>query len=315
MEFDSYLPEKQKKRKKRRRYFFILLACLVVYILLVGAAWFVLRSPWLRVKTVSVEGNSAVSSSTIVALLQSSVLRGHDLWKALLGFDNILAWPKELSAADLAFIPEIKSLTIEKGYRSATVSVNVEERKPYGIWCLREPQTDADGTQTDAEETRTVADETQTTTEGQQLSASSLPAEASAQAGPQLSASCWWFDEDGVLFKRALAAEGSLITTVDDYSQKNIGLGSSILPQEFISNAFSVFETLKSSGLNIEEIRLNNLTNEEVTVLTYDGPELYFSLRFSAANDLAVIRDLMSKPGFNNLDYIDFRVENRAYYK
>ena len=39
------------------------------------------------------------------------------------------------------------------------------------------------------------------------------------------------------------------------------------------------------------------------------------SLRFPADDDLAVLQSLMSKPSFNNLQYVDFRVENRAFYK
>ncbi len=127
--------------------------------------------------------------------------------------------------------------------------------------------------------------------------------------------SCWWFDDEGVLFIRALQVEGNLITVVDDYSQKNLGLGSNILPSEFIPNVFSVFKVISGSDFSIKEIRLNDINLQEVEVDTYAGPKLYFSLRFSADNALAVIQSLKNQPGLEKLQYIDFRLENRAYYK
>jgi len=88
---------------------------------------------------------------------------------------------------------------------------------------------------------------------------------------------------------------------------------------------FSVFDVLKASGIAPKEIRLNDLTLQEIEVDTYaglpteasakTGPKLYFSLRFPSSNYLPVIQKFLSKPDFGKLQYLDFRVENRAYYK
>ncbi len=126
---------------------------------------------------------------------------------------------------------------------------------------------------------------------------------------------CLWFDDEGVLFERAVAAEGGLIMTVHDSSQKGLGLRSNILPAEFIPTMFSIFKVLGESGLNMKEIQLKDLALEEIEVTTFDGPTLYFSLRFPAVNDLVAIQNLSAKPGFGKLQYLDFRVENRVYYK
>ncbi len=315
MELDSYLSEKQKKRRKRRRYIFILLVCLVIYALSIGAAWVLFRAPWFRIKAVVIEGNATVPDGAVTDLLRSHIING-GLINSFLGFNNILAWPDALNGKDLISVPVIKSLKIGKNYRAMAISVNVVERQPYGIWCLASPQTYADPLRRSFSE----ASQTQNNADSYDIprqSALSLPAGASAQAGSRESApeECWWFDRDGVLFKHALAAEGGFVTAVHDYSQNGLGLSSSILPQDFIAGAFSIFEVLKLSGLGVEEIRLDDLAKQEFEVLTYGGPKIYFSLRFPANNTLAVIQNLMSKPGFNELEYVDFRVENRAYYK
>jgi hypothetical protein len=132
------------------------------------------------------------------------------------------------------------------------------------------------------------------------------------QASPTV---CWWFDRDGLVFKKSLPLEGSVVKVVYDTSQQSLGLGTHVLPQQFLSPLFSVFEVLQTSGLAVQSIRLHTLSSEELEVQTANGPLLYFSLRFSAANTSAVLEKLMQEDSFKKLEYVDFRVENRAYYK
>lgn len=123
---------------------------------------------------------------------------------------------------------------------------------------------------------------------------------------------CFWFDDSGFIFDKAPDTEGNIVRTTDDYYQKNIGVNSFILPQDHIKNYFSIIQALDDSGVSVKEIRLENLDLEEMKVLTY-GPVIYFSLRYPSDNAAQVIRSLGSK--LNTLQYIDFRTENRAYYK
>jgi hypothetical protein len=72
---------------------------------------------------------------------------------------------------------------------------------------------------------------------------------------------------------------------------------------------------LKESGLSVQAIELNDLSLEEVDVLTANGPELYFSLQFPADEYLPVIQKLMAQSNFDDLQYVDCRTENRLFYK
>jgi len=126
---------------------------------------------------------------------------------------------------------------------------------------------------------------------------------------------CFWFDNQGVAFENTLETQGSAILILHDYAQHKLAINQSILPNEFVGNMISILNVLKNSGLAVKEVALRDLSLQQIDVTLANGPVLHFSLRFPATNDASVLKDLVSKPGFNKLQYIDFTVENRAYYK
>ncbi len=129
------------------------------------------------------------------------------------------------------------------------------------------------------------------------------------------SPSCAWFDGEGVLFEQALNAEGALVRTVRDYSRSPISLGQRVLPANFFVNLRSVFDALDLGGIHAREVALSDIELQEVEVRTFEGPRILFSIRFPAENTLSVIKSLKEKVNFAALENLDFRVENRAYYR
>ena len=127
---------------------------------------------------------------------------------------------------------------------------------------------------------------------------------------------CFWFDQAGVILSRAPRVEGNLILWVNDYFQNDLTLDSYVLPLAEIPNAFSIFRVLGAVGLPVREIRLDDLSLSEMKVILDEGPDLYFSLRFPADGALTVLDSFKQKSAdLAKIQYIDFRVENRAYYK
>lgn len=280
MEIDSYLSEKQKKKKRRRRSLFAVVAVLVAGSLFIGVGWLLFYSPLFRIQSIVIQGNDAVASDSVMALLQSSVLADHSYFKSLFGAKNILIWPSALTASQLKFIPQLASVTISKDYLTRTITATATERAPVGTWCVV-PDGGSDG------------------------------APSSFESGE----TCYWFDGQGVLFGKTYDTQGSSIFVIHDYSQTGLGLGNAVLPAEFMPNLISIVDVLKASGVDVREAALKDIGLQEIDVTTYNGPDLYFSLRFPAANDLPVLQSLMAQPNFAKLQYVDFRVENRAYYK
>jgi cell division septal protein FtsQ len=126
---------------------------------------------------------------------------------------------------------------------------------------------------------------------------------------------CYWFDDDGILFEKGMASEGGLILKVLDDSNRNLGLGGKILKDNFLKVFFEIINKLKAAELNIFEIQIKDLNLEEITVKTLNGPNIYFSLRFLPPEIKPIIDNFKNQNIFDKLNYIDFRVENRVYYK
>ncbi len=126
---------------------------------------------------------------------------------------------------------------------------------------------------------------------------------------------CGWFNSDGLVIQKAPLAEGSLIPVVRDVSGKELKLGKKILEsEEKTANLLSVFKVLFAEHIPITEVRLERSATDEIKVFQTNGPEMYFSLRFPANLTQGPIHALRAE-GWENLTYLDFRIENRVYYK
>lgn len=292
-------------------------------------AWLLFRSDAFRVQRISIRGTQSVSDEEVKVWAAGSPYRN---WLGrLFGPEHIFFWPEgTFEGKELAFLPRANRLEVRKNYVSRAIEVIVEERTPVGIWCLRGARNDVDLTQIGED-----YDHAQPNADQKQIFAEENQRESALHQ--RMSALCWWFDADGILFKSALAAEGNLLRVVQDYTQRSIGLLSPVLPQEFLPPLFSIFRVLDASGVNVREVRLVDLSRQEVEVSTHGGftsnrpdgspisprdgrragvgPTLYFSLRFTAENAFPVLNDLVVHGVFTNLEYVDFRVENRAYYR
>jgi hypothetical protein len=124
-----------------------------------------------------------------------------------------------------------------------------------------------------------------------------------------------WFDNTGTIFARAGDTQGNLIFVTYDRSQSSRGLNQTVLPSQFLPNFISAIDVLRGTGLGVRAIELNDLSLQEVEVLTTNGPTIYFSLQFPADEYSPVIQKLMLQSNFDKLQYVDCRTEHRLFYK
>lgn len=291
---NAVLRDRDETRRRRRRLMHGILGCLVAFGIVLGAAWVGIRSPMFNIKNITVIGNHAADPDDIIRVMKVLATSGSRI-RHYIGSENMLLWPDSARAEALRLLPQVKRVVVEKNYNDRTILLRVEERQAYGIWCLVRAQTNAD--QHEGEVAGDARDDLRDESENPR---------------------CFWFDQEGIIFRPAPFSEGSIIPVISDASQDELRIPSAVLPNAFLENLFSIFRVLRSSGVRAREIRLDDLNLRELTVKTFDGPELYFSLRFPADAALVEMKSLFGSDAtssFANLLYIDFRVENRVYYK
>ncbi len=123
---------------------------------------------------------------------------------------------------------------------------------------------------------------------------------------------CYWFDKNGVLFEDAPSIEGNLINKVNDFSGRNLEIGAPVLAEKLFSNLIEIFDVLEKSDLNVKSLKLERIELQEV--VSESSPKIYFSLRIDPSFGLSALESIKNI-GLEKIQYIDLRVENRAYYK
>lgn len=126
--------------------------------------------------------------------------------------------------------------------------------------------------------------------------------------------SCFWFDENGVIFEEAPMVEGEMIYKITDSSNRELTLGDRVLDENLFNNLILIFKTLERAGLNLKTLRLENLSAQEIIAESPLVPKIYFSLRFDPDFSLSVFENL-KKINLEKVEYLDLRIKNRAYYK
>jgi hypothetical protein len=310
----SYISEHRKRREKVRRYVFLTLAVFVLYFLFLGGTWLIVRSPLFRLQHITVTGNNIVASQDIITLLQANPSGRHNFFDSVLGWSNMLVWPHDLSLNQTDLIPQLASVSINKDYFSRSITVTVTERAPFGVWCFLPKGASAAAVSTASVGANTSISAISTSSMSASIGASTSTASVGVAENTD-GGRCYWFDNAGVLFEKATNTEGNLIVVVYDRSQAIRGLNQKVLPDDFVSNFISVVNVLRKSNIGIQEIDLNDISLEEVDAITTAGPKIYFSLRFPADDYSGVLQSLVAQGGFNKLQYVDCRTEDRVYYK
>ena len=125
---------------------------------------------------------------------------------------------------------------------------------------------------------------------------------------------CWWFDKSGKIFEKAPKTEGEMIYKVNDFSNRQLAIGSQIIEKNLFDNLLKIFNVIGKAGLNIKTLYLRDLVLQEISVEFPEIPKIYFSLRFDPSFALNAIQKFKKEEIFKKIKYIDFRVENRIYY-
>ena len=267
------------------------LAVFSVFILLTtGVVYFVFRSSFFQaagIEAVGSQRTEEIKRELIGVLSKTSKFRS---W---LGPENLLFWSSKAVEKIPPSLYWLSDLTLKRNWRLKKIFIEVKERQPWLIWCLQ---------------TQTNTDYTQTNADGSQYKSASSQRESAINR-------CYWLDDSGVVFAFAPEAEGYIIPKVFAEDDRQLLFGQPFLDNPaLVKNALEIIKQLKNSSLTISRFLVKNINLQEIEAET-DGPKLYLNFRFPLQNLNGLLANLARRLDLQKLEYIDFRVENRIYYK
>lgn len=124
---------------------------------------------------------------------------------------------------------------------------------------------------------------------------------------------CFWFDRKGVLFREAPTVSGTLIPKINEVSSRDLKIGNAIFNDETREYVLHIFEIFQKAQVALLDLKIENLESQEITAELLHNVPAYFSLRFDSSFAVPALLEL--KPKLATLSYIDFRSQNRVYYR
>ena len=129
---------------------------------------------------------------------------------------------------------------------------------------------------------------------------------------------CFYFDVEGIIFKEAPQTSGSLITLINDFSQRSFSLGEQILGRDLINSMVLIKEELFSKmDLRVLSFDIAAYPADDLKAITNEDWYMMFSLKRDIKSQLSALKAALDEKIQNRIDlqYIDLRIENRVYYK
>ncbi|MFH0806772.1 MAG: hypothetical protein V1885_03555 [Candidatus Brennerbacteria bacterium] len=127
---------------------------------------------------------------------------------------------------------------------------------------------------------------------------------------------CFAFDDEGVVFGKAPATYGTLVTKVTDVRTATFSAGESVLSDaEWRGRMLRTLGVLRELRLTPRAITVREPALREWEVVLAEGPTLKFSFAFAPERLDETLTTLSRRADFRALTYLDFRVQDRLYYK
>lgn len=141
---------------------------------------------------------------------------------------------------------------------------------------------------------------------------------AGIACGKNAGDACFYFDKNGALFAEAPFTVGASLLLVKEDALRPSELPHAQYTKEAVAFMFRIKEYARDfGGVTVESFSFLNHYGD-VEALCVEGFKILFSMEQDGTKQAQVLKHLLAeeiKDNIAKLDYIDLRVENRAYYK
>lgn len=264
------------KRGKKRLVVNILYT-VIILTLVSGIGYFFIFSKFFKIKNISVSGNDYIVGAAIIGGLKDVLNQEKFI---VLKNDNINFFDIDDAKTDLMLaFPRIEEISLEKKYPSS-IKISIKEKEISEILCKGDKNSDSQKEEYDSK--------------------------------------CYFIDKNGVAFDEAAQTQGFLILKIIDKRGQDFGLNSKALNKEFVDFVGVIRKKFKSAlSQNIKWFVLEHPAQREV-VAVVDNWRIIFDIEGSPEKQLFVLKEVIDKEikdQKNNLEYVDLRIDGRAYYK
>ncbi len=129
-----------------------------------------------------------------------------------------------------------------------------------------------------------------------------------------LSGECYYFDNSGTLWGKALRSSGSLLLSVDDLRVFNDPV--KIVDMKTFRPIIESVNGLDTAGLKITKVEIPEGSIGDFRLYSTNGYYLMFNNETKITKQTKILKILLDEKGTDfNPTYIDLRIEGRIYYK
>lgn len=279
----------RKKSKLKQKFFGGLFFCLII-----SLVYFFIFSPVCWIEDIKVRGVG--ENSSIVQTMGLKILE-EKIFNYIPQRSILLAPAHQIQARILETFPEIKSVSIQKKW-PRTLEIKIEERESIGIWCQKKSKRPANSADRGQVKERVDKEDKELIQEEEIKK-------------------CFYIDDQGVIYQEAPMMQGGLILTIVDSREKSVNLREKVLSIDLINFILEIKKQL-SEKLDLLTIKFEINSIHDLVATTSEDWRIYFDPSHSSQNQIRVLERVLEEEIKENriaLEYIDLRIENRAYYK
>ncbi|MBT3730270.1 hypothetical protein HOG29_02865 [bacterium] len=292
----KHRPHSKLAQRRKKLLMFKISGIVVAILLIVTGIVFGLRSERINIADINIKGNSALATKVLTGFTED-IISGN--FAFVFPKSSIFLYPREdLQASLLNSFKEIKEVDVSFDSLQS-ISVNIEERKPYALYCGEYFAHDTDQTLIVSEEVASSTSENMSTIVVEE-------------------GSCYFLDEDGLIFTKAPVFSGNVYLRYFGSISEDEVIGSQFMQSEDFHETNFFLASLVELGLNPVTFSIVNKDDFEITLLS--GGKIMFGKKQSLSNIYENIQSVFGSEEFDEdslevLDYADFRFGNKVYFK